>query len=234
MGSHIGGFFPSEKNYKNLKESIYYDSIFSYIEKQRHRDIVNWIGNLQRYLNVYIKSNESSWSDSVRPKRCSDFNYWLHLEIKHRKLGKNTDTFYSQIDTLIERVCTNLHEKYYSCAKDKYYLDKEGLDMKKELHDFCGNRDITVMNNCGKYKNIAYICSENENPLRINDKCTLYNSHATFHYFGYGKTVTFLEHRIGSIKNCKKKIEVLDEEAASYYTGILGDHPPTSPTLMNI
>lgn len=76
---------------------------------------------------------------------CRYLNYWLDLEIKHRKLGKNTDTFYSQIDILIEGVWTNLQEKYYSCAKDKCYLDKEGLEMKKELHHFCGNRDITLM-----------------------------------------------------------------------------------------
>ncbi|SBS99472.1 hypothetical protein POVCU1_052980 [Plasmodium ovale curtisi] len=139
-------------------------------------------------------------SRNPKDKRCSDFNYWLHLEIKHRKLGKNTDTFYSQIDTLIEGVCTNLHEKYYSCAKDKCYLDKEGLDMKKELHHFCGNRDITVM-------------SKNQySPETLN---------------------TWFKHRIGSIKNCKKKKEASDE-AASLYTGILGDHPPTSPILMNI
>ncbi|SBT59514.1 PIR Superfamily Protein [Plasmodium ovale wallikeri] len=67
-----------------------------------------------------------------------------------------------------------------------------------------------------------------------NDKCTLYNRHATFPYFGYANTVTFLEQQMGSIKNCKKKKKVLDEEATSLYTEILGDHPPSSPTLMNL
>ncbi|SBT58522.1 PIR Superfamily Protein [Plasmodium ovale wallikeri] len=209
---------------------------------------------VRNYTEVFNK-----FTDMSTTNRCRYLNYWLDLEIKNHKFRRNIDTFYSQMDILIEGLWTKLHETYYSCARDKCNLDKDLLEMKKkELHDFCANRDIIVMSkkqyspetlnawfskmykkyfdedNCEKYKNIAYIYSEDESPLRIDDKCTLYNSHATFPYFGYGRTVTFFEHRIGSIKNCKKKKEVSDEEATSLYIGISGDHAPSSSAWVNI
>ncbi|SBS94947.1 PIR Superfamily Protein [Plasmodium ovale curtisi] len=166
MGSDIGRFFPSEKNYKNLKENICYDSIFSHIENQRHRDISNWIDNLQRYLNVYIKSNESSWSDSVRPKRCSDMNYILDIiaeEFYNKRILNNNIKYMHELQTNSNSILNA--NRYLGCYRDFHNNIDEDRHLQKKFDDFCEDRSyiISVLNYIKEHEKCAEIISHFNN-----------------------------------------------------------------------
>lgn len=70
----------------------------------------------------------------------------MDLEIKRYRQEKNINTVNSIIDTFIEEVWKALERKYSSCEREKCFLGKELIETKKELHDFCANRDALIIN----------------------------------------------------------------------------------------
>ncbi|SBT58526.1 PIR Superfamily Protein [Plasmodium ovale wallikeri] len=166
MGNDISGFFPSEKNNENLKESIRYDSIFSYIEKHKYRDINKWIGNIQRYLDVYIKSNASSWSDSVRPKCCSDMNYILDIiaeEFVNKRSLNDNIKYMNQLNNNSKGILNA--NRYLGCLRDFHSDVNEDRHLQKKFNDFCEDRSyiISMLNSIKEDKSCSDIISRFNN-----------------------------------------------------------------------
>ncbi|SBT74493.1 PIR protein, partial [Plasmodium ovale] len=250
---------PPYKFYEELKKDVNLDQWLQalntiYYQSSSHEDYLKEFGAklVRNYTDVFNKNT------NISPTyRCRYLNYWMDLELKRYRSEKNINTVNSIIDTFIEEVWKALEGKYRYCKREKCFLDKELIEIKKELHDFCANRDALIINrkeypiqklnfwvskmykkffdgdNCIKYKEISDNYDKDEGPLHISPICTLYDTHATFPFFGPRFDYSFLEYRIRSVENCKKAGELLNTHEAPSYAPITGDDVSSSQQWIN-
>ncbi|SBT59503.1 PIR Superfamily Protein [Plasmodium ovale wallikeri] len=227
-------------NVKVLQPYSFYESL------KNDKDLTEWINELNKIYYQSYRAEEylkkfgaqlvrnytellKGYKDISPTNRCIYLNCWTNLEINRHKSEKGINDFDSKVENFVEEVWEILkNKKGKHCNRDKSLFTKEHVNIRKDLLDFCTNRDILRKSNgvysygklnewiskmykkyiddnyCKTYEDILDIYDENDSPLKIADNCTLYDIHATFPYFGVRHIISFWEHRIRSISNCKK------------------------------
>ncbi|SBT58510.1 PIR Superfamily Protein [Plasmodium ovale wallikeri] len=247
-------FYEALKNDQDLTEwikelnKIYYQSVSA------EEYLKNFGAQLVRNYTELLKG----YTEISPANRCIYLNCWTNLEINRHKSEQQINDFYSKVEIFVENVWENLKEKKGEhCNRDKSPFTKEHVNKRKGLLDFCTNRDILRKskdvysyeklndwvskmykkhvhdNYCKTYEDILIIYNENDSPLKIADNCTLYDIHATFPYFGFSKIISFWEHRIRSISNCKK-YEKASFDVPPYPEVLDSDDVSSSPILIKI
>ncbi|KAI4835209.1 PIR protein [Plasmodium brasilianum] len=164
-----------------------------------------WLKNLLKKLIRNYKYISSKNSDLSTEKRCRDVNNWLNTEIHFYSTSKNIKTSIKPTwIKFIETIWVNLQKEnpYIKCSRQTNDLSINEIYARKELDDFCENRNYfenSLKNNfslekCQEYSN--YVKKEKNsilnnaksilnddskyNIFNISNKCNLQNIDETF------------------------------------------------------
>ncbi|SBT56084.1 PIR Superfamily Protein [Plasmodium ovale wallikeri] len=235
----------------DIKESDLQPQIF-YKKLDNHDDLDPWLAKLtaKYYMNFsgidYLKNfgaelirnytetilNYNELSNQVR---CVYLNLWIDLEINRHKKERHFTDINSPVDTFVDNLWNKLEQNEKKiCARDKSYFTYDQLKIRKELYDFCVNRDILRLNSskylcenihnwiiqkydsyfskekCTKYRQMVDYYQKKESPFHITNSCTFYDIHSTFYDIKCGDAAyTYrnkhkYKHKIKSIENCPK------------------------------
>ncbi|SBT30900.1 PIR Superfamily Protein [Plasmodium ovale wallikeri] len=146
------------------------DAFKSYEELENHEVLVSWLAKLNTgyYMNsketIYLKYFASQLVKNYTydickypkygsKKRCRYLNLWIDLETKRYKSQHSATSVESFIEIYIQDLWEKLkNKKSNSCKRDKQNFPYEKMQMRKELYNFCVNRDIL------KKKDKMYTC----------------------------------------------------------------------------
>ncbi|SBT58569.1 PIR Superfamily Protein [Plasmodium ovale wallikeri] len=144
-----------------------------------------------------IRLIDSHYSDS-REKRCKVLNYWVDGQINEyeKNPGKESMTSLKQyIDSVFNDIFLKESKRKNVCTRQENVYGTTQKELKKELDEFCENRESLKCNiwkgddECAEYNNYIrqkkQIFTEKKtscqsNDCHINDNCTLINLDLTF------------------------------------------------------
>ncbi|SBT58563.1 PIR Superfamily Protein [Plasmodium ovale wallikeri] len=201
----------------------------------------NYKVNLPTYRNMNFE------------KRCRDLNYWVHKEISNYKSENNIKGMFSDVDTFITEVWDKLQgDVSPPCKRDENNFPIDLMDIRKELDDFCTNRDMFIMSsskcqcsctdlnewinekydkyfseeNCPTYKKSWEAYTKSDGLFHISEYCSFYDISKTFPTFRCNG-IPYYRKRIKSITNCENSTISNNRESTQYYRDTSHSQPET-------
>ncbi|SBT58151.1 PIR Superfamily Protein [Plasmodium ovale wallikeri] len=189
--------------------------------------------NLAAQLVKNYTETAKNYEELNDKTRCIYLNYWLDLETKSYKVEENIPQFDTNVDVYINSIWQKLQQKNNLCERKENHYSYDEMKIRKELFDFCENRNILrnsnthiscahlndwvrqkydtyfSKENCPKYNKMVQFLAKNESPFHISDTCSFYHIRNTFYDFhcGYKKdthTYNYIyKYKIDSINNCE-------------------------------
>ncbi|SBT59549.1 PIR Superfamily Protein [Plasmodium ovale wallikeri] len=184
-----------------------------------------------------------TYTDMDFKKRCRDLNYWLYNEISNYKLEKNITDIFSYVDTFINDVWNKLQKGASPpCKRDENNFPIDLMHIRKELDDFCTNRDLFIISsarcgcsctdlnewinekydkyfseeNCPTYKKNWEAYTKSDGLFHISEYCSFYDISKTFPTFRCNG-IPYYRKRIKSITNCEISTISNNRESTQYY-----------------
>ncbi|SBT58545.1 PIR Superfamily Protein [Plasmodium ovale wallikeri] len=191
----------------------------------RNKDTLRDLGAqlIRNYKDILPKYTNMDFE-----KRCRYLNYWIHKEINDYKSKHEISDVISNEDDFISHVWDKLKQmEHNKCERDTNNFPIEHMKIRKELDDFCTNREIFrhqkknthscndfnewinekynkyfSEDNCPKYKKIIELYTKEEGIFHISDNCTFYDIPRTFPTFRCNNRYYYAK-RIKTISNCE-------------------------------
>ncbi|SBT58705.1 PIR Superfamily Protein [Plasmodium ovale wallikeri] len=207
-----------------LKLNTEYHGIYTASDKLKNL-AAQLIKNYTETAKNYVGLNDKT--------RCAYLNYWLDLVTKKYKVEENISQLDTTVDVYINSIWDKLQQKNNLCERKDNNYSYDEMQIRKELFDFCENRNILrnsnshisceqlnywvrkkydtyfSKENCPKYNKMVQFLTESESPFHISSTCSFYHIRNTFYDFhcDYNKdtdTYNYIyKYKIDSIKNCE-------------------------------